>query len=136
MHRMHKSMQGGPGHVPSDIFSSKRCSFVHSRVFLAQISSRLKHIFLEIYPLIYLFYMLFTFSVLIIINNYYWCGIIPHHPILLVRHATQTESIGVAEAIPATPLSIPMISYFSMKVYCHNYKHLMFHVSGHCQFTG
>ena len=58
--------------------------------------------------LLYLFglfhlHMLFTFSALI--SNIYWCGIVSHQQILMVRNVALAEIIGAANA---APLSTPM----------------------------
>ena len=50
--------------------------------------------------------MLFTFSALI--SNIYWCGIVSHQQILMVRHVAPAEIIGVANAAPASPVHTPM----------------------------
>ena len=54
----------------------------------------------------FLLHMLFTFSALI--SNIYWCGIVSHHQILMVRHVALAEIIGAANAAPATPVPTPM----------------------------
>ena len=51
-------------------------------------------------------HMLFTFSALII--NIYWCGIVLHQQILMVRHTPPAKFIGSANAAPAAPVSTPM----------------------------
>ena len=53
-------------------------------------------------------HMLFTFSALI--SDIYWCGIVLHQQILVVRHAPPAKIIGAAKAAPAAPVSTPMIS--------------------------
>ena len=50
--------------------------------------------------------MLFTFSALI--SNIYWCGIVSHQQILMVRHVAPAEIIGAANAAPAAPVPTPM----------------------------
>ena len=50
--------------------------------------------------------MLFTFSALI--SNIYWCGIVSHQQILMVRHVALAEIIGAANAASAAPMSTPM----------------------------
>ena len=52
--------------------------------------------------------MLFTFYALI--SNIYWCGIVSHQQILMVRHVAPAEIIGAANAAPAAPVSMPMYS--------------------------
>ena len=48
--------------------------------------------------------MLFTFSALI--SNIYWCSIVSHQQILMVRHVAPVEIIGVANAAPvSTPMA-------------------------------
>ena len=56
-----------------------------------------------------LLHMLFTFSALV--SNIYWCGIVSHQQILMVRHVAPAEIIGVANA---APVSTPVISTFSV----------------------
>ena len=51
--------------------------------------------------------MLFTFSALI--SNIYWCGIVSHQQILMVRHVAPAEFIGAANAALAAPVPTPMI---------------------------
>ena len=51
--------------------------------------------------------MMFTFSALI--SNVYWCGIVSHQQILMVRHVAPAEIIGAANAAPAAPMSTPMV---------------------------
>ena len=51
-------------------------------------------------------HILFTFSALM--GNIYWCGIVSHQQILMVRHAAPAEIIGAANAAPAAPVSTPM----------------------------
>ena len=53
--------------------------------------------------------MLFTFSALI--SNIYWCGIVLHQQILMVRHVAPAEIIGAENAAPAAPMSMPMYMY-------------------------
>ena len=50
--------------------------------------------------------MLFTFSALI--SNIYWCGIVSHQQILMVRNVAPAEIIGAANAAPVAPVSTPM----------------------------
>ena len=52
-------------------------------------------------------HLLFTFSALISII--YWCGIVSHQQILMVRHVAPAEIIGAANAAPAAPVSTPMV---------------------------
>ena len=52
-------------------------------------------------------HMLFTFSALI--SNIYWCGIVSHQQILMVRHVALAEIIGAANAAPASPVPTPML---------------------------
>ena len=51
-------------------------------------------------------HILFAFSALM--GNIYWCGIVSHQQILMVRHAAPAEIIGAANAAPAAPVSTPM----------------------------
>ena len=51
-------------------------------------------------------HMLSTFSALI--SNIYWCGIVSHQQILMVRHVPPVEIIGAAKATPAAPVPTPM----------------------------
>ena len=50
--------------------------------------------------------MLFTFSALK--SNIYWCGLVSHQQILMVRHVAPAENIGAVNAAPAAPVSTPM----------------------------
>ena len=50
--------------------------------------------------------MLFTFSALI--SNIYWCGIVSHQQILMVRHVAPAEIIGAVNATPAASVPTPM----------------------------
>ena len=62
--------------------------------------------------------MLFTFSALI--SNIYWCGIVSHQQILMVRHVAPAEIIGAANAAPATPVSTPMYIWLRYKIMIFN----------------
>ena len=69
--------------------------------------------------------MLFTFSALI--SNIYWCSIVSHQQILMVRHVARAEIIGAANAAPAAPVSTPMCMhaytcrYIKTFIYLHSY---------------
>ena len=68
--------------------------------------------------------MLFTFSALIIII--YWCGIVSHQQILMVRHVAPAKIIGAANAVPAAPVSTPMTYIcFMCVVYSPNESYLI-----------
>ena len=54
-------------------------------------------------------HILFTFSALI--SNIYWCGIVSHQQILMVRHVALAKIIGAANAAPAAPVPTPMHTY-------------------------
>ena len=67
-------------------------------------------------------HMLFTFSALI--SSIYWCGIVWHQQISMVRHVTPAEIIGAANAAPAAPVPTPM--------FLHNLYHMFKALVGKC----